>query len=144
MFFFTFVPFLFWAVEGKHNQIRGALSKRAEALERFLEKLSQAEGGLGHQHLIGRGIGRIPSVALCIIQANDRLKREIFIFEPVKLPGKRTIFPFEHNGHLVWRRWIVPISDYLFYFGQVALILALAIVLYSQSTSLKQQKSTGL
>jgi hypothetical protein len=134
LFVSLLIPLAFKAVESRHNQIRDALSKRADKLESFIEKLLPLKDRLP-EHCSGsmiREITRLPGVALSIIREIKGSKREKYYWpkwslkDPLKgLTGYIAVW---------WRKYVIPHADLWFLCGQELLLTILIVaMLFSQS-----------
>jgi len=136
LFVSLLIPLVFKAVESRHNQIRDALSKRADKLESFIAELLPLKDRLP-EHCSGsmrREITRLPGVALSIIREIKGSKREKYYWpkwslkDPLKgLTGYIAVW---------WRKYVIPHADLWFLCGQELLLTILIVaMLFSQSKS---------
>jgi hypothetical protein len=134
LFISLLIPLVFKAVESRHNQIRDALSKRAEKLELLISKLLPLKDRLP-EHCSGstrREITRLPGVALCIIREIRDPKRQKYYWPKWSL--KNPLKGLTANIALWWKRHVIPHADIWFLCGQELLLTILIIaMLFSQS-----------
>jgi hypothetical protein len=134
LFVSLLIPVVFKAVESRHNQIRDALSKRAEKLELLIAELLPLKDRLP-EHCSGsmrREITRLPGVALSIIREIRGPKREKYYWPKwsLKDPLKGLI----GNIAVWWRKYVIPHADLWFLCGQELLLTILIVaMLFSQS-----------
>jgi hypothetical protein len=116
------VPFVFKAVESRHNQVRDTLSKRAEKLELLIAELAPLNKGLPENFpgSLRREISRLPGVALSIIREAKSLQRQDYYWE--KWSRHYPLRGLVRNIIIWWDKCVTPRADLCFLWGQVFLI----------------------
>lgn len=122
------IPFVFKAIESRHNAIRDTLGLRAEALERLIDRLmDKDESWNGVPRSLRRKITRLPGVALSLIQAKNDLDKWRWSFSQ---GGDESVQSFYRDLRMWWHRHIVPRGDALFYILQFLLLGFVLVGLY--------------